>query len=506
MESRIESLKPAHDLKEAVVLLQTLDIKTILFSYVASNAICLVFILILWLKNRKHFQGIGHWLINYSFQFIGLFLIFARGTVPGFVSIVLANVILVGGNILFHQGIRKFLNASPGFRIDMIMFLAFMVLETYFGVVKPSLIARNTMSSSISAFICLECLLVIRTVSKKTSQKKEANPVFYILGITMFAHLARITIEFVISPGNEFFSSGLNSALALLSFQMLFIALTFGLLFMVNESLRIQLESDIKLRIEAEHEVRTLASTLESRVEERTEQLKTAMDSLESFLYSVSHDLKTPLRAIRSFAEILDTRFKENLPDKGRHYLGNIVEAATRMDRLIADLLEYSRLGRTQLTREPVDLGSLIRQVIADLSPRIEAEQAIIETAPDWPVLLTDGHHVLRIVANLLENALTFKKEGETARISIDWKHSGDFVAVSVTDKGIGIPSSQFKKIFEIFQRLHSRDLYPGTGIGLAAVRRSVELLGGSISVESTVGEGSTFTFLLPKQLQRRHD
>lgn len=349
-------------------------------------------------------------------------------------------------------------------------------------------------------------MIIIINNYKKYIHKKEVNPVFYILGMTMLAHLARIFIEFVIPPGNEFFTSGLYSALALISFQMLFIALTFGLLFMVNESLRIQLESDIKLRIEAELEVRALASTLESRVEKRTEQLKTAMDSLESFLYSVSHDLKTPLRAIRSFAEILDTRFKENLPEKGRHYLENIVEAATRMDRLIADLLEYSRLGRTKLTREPVNLGDLIGQVIADLAPRIEAEQAIIETAPSWPVLLTDGHQVLRIVANLVENALTFKKAGEPARVSIGWKYSGEFVAVSVTDKGIGIPSNQFRKIFEIFHRLNSQDLYPGTGIGLAAVRWSVELLEGSISVESTVGEGSTFTFLLPKKPQGRHD
>lgn len=117
----------------------------------ASNAICLAFILILWIKNRKHFEGTGFWLIYYSLQFIGLFLIFARNILPDFVSIVLANLALVGGNILFHQGLRKFLKAPPSFRIDMIMFLAFMVLEIYFGVVEPSLIVRNTMSSSIEA-------------------------------------------------------------------------------------------------------------------------------------------------------------------------------------------------------------------------------------------------------------------------------------------------------------------------------------------------------------------
>ena len=237
---------------------------------------------------------------------------------------------------------------------------------------------------------------------------------------------------------------------------------------------------------------------LEHRVVERTQELQEANAELESFSYSVAHDLRAPLRAVQGLTQALMEDYAHELDETGHDYGRRIVGAVQRMDRLIQDLLAYAKLSRSEPSRSPVSLAAVVREVLAQQEPEIAAREATIEVADPLPDVV--GHHatLIQVVGNLVSNALKFVAPGTRPHVVVRTAAAEGRVELCVEDNGIGIEPRHLARIFRIFERLHGVEAYPGTGIGLAIVRKGTERLGGSTSVESEPGRGSRFSVVLP--------
>jgi PAS domain S-box-containing protein len=238
--------------------------------------------------------------------------------------------------------------------------------------------------------------------------------------------------------------------------------------------------------------------TAQRRAEMAGQQLSVLNKELESFSHSVSHDLKAPLRSISGFAEIIARHHAPSLNEEGRHYVDNIVEASAHMERLIDDLLAYSRLGRQALRRKPVPLKELVNGIWRDLQADVAKAGARLNFADGLPVVSGDPTMLRQLFANLIDNALAYSRPGVPPEITLSSAaEENGCVTIRVSDNGVGIPEEHRDKIFNLFQRLDGGDEYPGTGIGLAIVKKAAELHGGSVSVESVVGKGTTFSVTL---------
>jgi len=262
-----------------------------------------------------------------------------------------------------------------------------------------------------------------------------------------------------------------------------------------NPDYLIMVVADANARKQAEAEAQSLRQELEERVASRTAELADANQRLQSFSYSVSHDLRTPLRSISGFAQILARRHRDALNTEGQRYMDNIVRASALMARLIEDLLNYSRLGRQTVNLKDAALDEVIADVMQQLQARMAELGAVVHIPESCPAVRGDPTLLTQIVLNLLDNALTYSKPGQSPKVELTCHAdtSSGKVTLSVSDQGIGISSDQFENIFGVFQRLHSQDEYPGTGIGLATVKQATTMLGGEVWVESEVGVGSTF-------------
>nr|WP_246348294.1 PAS domain S-box protein [Sphingomonas aerophila] len=258
-------------------------------------------------------------------------------------------------------------------------------------------------------------------------------------------------------------------------------------------------ELDITERLEAEAEVRRLNRDLEQRVEERTRRLAEVNHELQAFAYSVSHDLRAPLRAMQGFGQALTEDYGDQLDELGRNYLGRIVAGAKQMDVLILDLLAFSRLSREEVVLGPVSLDSAIDAALSQANGLLRERNADVEVVRPAPIVSAHAPVLIQVLANLISNAVKFVAAGTTPKVRLRPENRGQRVRLWVEDNGIGIADEHQKRIFEVFQRLHSAAEYPGTGIGLAIVRKGVERLGGTAGVESTLGEGSSFWIELPQ-------
>jgi len=243
-------------------------------------------------------------------------------------------------------------------------------------------------------------------------------------------------------------------------------------------------------------EVRQLNAELERRVEERTGELRRSNEELQQFAYVASHDLQEPLRMVTSYVQLLAQRYQGQLDSEAQEFIGYAVEGAQRMKALIDDLLAYSRVNIRERLVVPTDSGAVLQQTLQNLHIQI-AESGATVTADPLPTVSTDRMQLGLLWQNLLSNALKFRGQ-EPPRVHVSARRQGNEWVFSVRDNGIGMEPRHTERIFHMFQRLHTRQEYPGTGIGLAICKKIVERHGGRIWVESEPGQGTTFFFTLP--------
>jgi PAS domain S-box-containing protein len=260
--------------------------------------------------------------------------------------------------------------------------------------------------------------------------------------------------------------------------------------------------TDLKLM---ERELEHANIELKRRIEELRrvqEELKRSNKELENYTYAVSHDLKAPLRAIRSFVSFLLEDYSEKLDEEGLEYLKRIDAAATRMNEFIEDLLLLSRVGRKFMEIEKVDLNNLLEEIIQDFKPMIDRKNAKV-IVNRLPVLHIQRVWIKQLFMNLVDNGLKFNRS-EDPTVEVSCEEKTDEYLFKVSDNGIGIREEHLNKLFNLFERLHSNEEYEGTGAGLAICKKIVENWGGKIWVESIFGKGSTFFFTIPKKYGMR--
>lgn len=245
-----------------------------------------------------------------------------------------------------------------------------------------------------------------------------------------------------------------------------------------------------------EDDLQGLNGTLEQRINDRTAELTRSNSELEAFTYTVSHDLRAPLRAIDGFSSILKEDFAEGLPEDARGLLDRISNNARQMGGLIDGLLDFSRLLRTDVARVRVDQHQLLDQILDQL----DAKRKNVVEVCELPVVYADPVLLKQVWMNLIDNALKFSSKADQPKVTVECEKLGRFYSFSVRDNGAGFDMKYADKLFNVFERLHHRKDFDGTGVGLAIVKRIIERHGGEISARGELGQGACFTFTLPEQ------
>jgi light-regulated signal transduction histidine kinase (bacteriophytochrome) len=276
-----------------------------------------------------------------------------------------------------------------------------------------------------------------------------------------------------------------------------------------REEVERALREQLSQREKAEQALRRSRDELETKVKERTAELRITNDDLqavnrelEAFAYSVSHDLRAPLRHIAGFTELLQKHADPVLDDNGRDQITRILGATNRMDSLIDDLLAFSRISRAETQKQTINLEQLVKSVVAEIAPDTQ-HRSIAWRIGHLPNCDGDPAMLRLVLANLLSNAVKFTRMRERAEIEIgSLNRDPDEVVVFVKDNGVGFDMKYKDKLFGVFQRLHSQEAFEGTGIGLATVQRIVHRHGGRVWAEGSVDSGATFYVALPKPVK----
>ena len=250
----------------------------------------------------------------------------------------------------------------------------------------------------------------------------------------------------------------------------------------------------------AQSALKSHSEELEKRVVERTTALQGMVTELEAFSYTVSHDLRSPLRAMQGFAQAVLEDYGDKLDAQGKNYLDRIKNAAERLDRLIQDLLSFTRVARQNAPLVPIDLDKTLRDIVATY-PNLHSPAAEVEIEGSLPSIMGQGASLTQVLSNLLGNAAKFVREGTTPHIRVWSEDAGEYVRLWIEDNGIGIPPADHERIFQMFVQVNESRLYGGTGVGLAIVKKAVESMHGQVGLISGKegDEGSRFWVKLIK-------
>ena len=252
---------------------------------------------------------------------------------------------------------------------------------------------------------------------------------------------------------------------------------------------------DVTERKKAAEEITKLNSELEERVLRRTEQLKKSTEEMEAFSYSISHDLRAPLRGIIGFANILEEDYGSKLDDEARRITTVIKKNTTRMGMLIDDLLSFSRMGRQELMKTNVDSNKLVKDIIVEVDANRKKIEWILHPLP---VIKADANTLNQVWINLISNAIKYSGNADKPKIEIGSIQKNGSITFFIKDNGVGFDEKYKAKLFKVFQRLHTSEEFEGTGIGLAIVDKIISKHGGEVWVEAELNKGATFYFSLP--------
>lgn len=248
---------------------------------------------------------------------------------------------------------------------------------------------------------------------------------------------------------------------------------------------------------DALEELKRSNQELESKVNQRTASLQATVTDLEAFSYSISHDVRTPLRAMQGYAEALLEDENAALSEEGKEYLSRIRRASLRLDRLVQDVLTYSKVSKNEATLQQVNVALLMEEVLHNYPELTEKATITIETP--LPVVMAHESYLTQCISNILGNAIKFVAPGVQPEIKIGAESQGENVRIYFSDNGIGIAPEHQERIFKLFGRIHPDNAFPGTGIGLTIVKKAIERMGGSVDLESESGRGTCFWLTLRK-------